>query len=321
MRALLYDPSTGELEHGGEGLVERWQSKPGSIVWADFDAVDERQRVELLEGVFGLHPLAVQDALRQRHPPKAERFGDVLFVILRGLDAGTKDIDFDYIGISIFVGKDFLLTRHTSISPSIERTWASVREAPETLASADALVVALMDRVVRRYLPILLVLEPRLEEIEAEIFTRPSDELLAELTSYKSSLKRLRRVFTYHGQVLDHVRRFADLGVNRHCEHELTDVVDQVARSASLAQLYYELASDLVDAYLATSAHRLNQVMKVLTVITVIFVPLSFLAGVYGMNFENMPELHSRWGYFILLGIMGCVVAVQLYFFRRKRWL
>ena len=97
--------------------------------------------------------------------------------------------------------------------------------------------------------------------------------------------------------------------------------MDQVQRTASLAELHYGLASDLADAYLGLSAHRLNQVMKVLTIITVIFVPLSFLAGIYGMNFENMPELHSRSGYFVLLAIMVCVVAIQLHLFRRKKWL
>ena len=104
-------------------------------------------------------------------------------------------------------------------------------------------------------------------------------------------------------------------------DHELTDLSDQVGRSASLAELYYELAADLADAYLGLSSHRLNQVMRVLTVITVIFVPLSFLAGVYGMNFDNMPELHTRFGYYVLLGTMGLVVAVQIALFRRKRWL
>ncbi len=159
----------------------------------------------------------------------------------------------------------------------------------------------------------------RIERGNEELFTRWKSK--PEKLLWLDFDKELRRIFTYHGQVFRETGRLSDLALVTRYEHDLTDIAEQVNRSANLADLYYEQAADLTEAYLGLSAHRLNQVMQVLTIITVIFVPLSFLAGIYGMNFDNMPELHSRFGYFVLLGIMACVVSVQIYFFRKKRWL
>ncbi len=321
MRILLYDPATRTIERGSEALLLRWKSSLGSIIWLDFDTVSDEHRSRILEGELALHPHALQDALRERHPPKVESFGQVLFLMLRELDAGTSNIDYGYIGVSMFIGPNFLVTRSTGASTSIQRLWNELTPDTSQITSSSALALRLTDLIVRRYLPILLDLEPRLDSLEDDIFHEPDDALLAELTSMKSRLKELRRIFTYHGQVFRQVTHLPDTEIATRYEHDLTDITDQVQRSASLAELYYELASDLTEAYLGLSAHRLNQVMKVLTIFTVIFVPLSFLAGVYGMNFENMPELHTRFGYFTLLTVMGCVAAVQIYLFRKRKWL
>lgn len=321
MRSLLYDPNTRRIERGKEELLTRWKSKPDNLLWLDFDSVSNEHRKDILEGELGLHPLAIEDALRQRHPPKVERFEQVLFLLLRELDVKSVDIHFGYVGVSIFIGPNFLLTRSTGPSQTVARLWDALEPDSMELASPSALALRLADGIVRRYLPLLLDLEPKLDTLEGAIFADPDDALLAELTEMKSRLKELRRIFTYHGQVFRETERLSNLELVTHYEHDLTDIAEQVNRSASLADLYYELAADLTEAYLGLSAHRLNHVMQVLTIITVIFVPLSFLAGIYGMNFDNMPELHSRFGYFVLLGTMACVVSVQIYFFRKKRWL
>jgi magnesium transporter len=175
--------------------------------------------------------------------------------------------------------------------------------------------------MVDRYLGILLALEPRLEELEDEILSSPRDELLGELAGYKSSLKKLRRIFAYHQQVFSALRNGDYPLFGAEIVHELNDVYEHQERAVSLSGLYYELAVDLVESYISLASHHLNQIMKVLTIVTVIFVPLSFLAGLYGMNFENIPELHARYGYFILLGVMVGIAVTLLALFRKKRWL
>ena len=148
--------------------------------------------------------------------------------------------------------------------------------------------------------------------------------MLKELTRYKSRLKQLRRIFQYHLMVLTTLQSrpiTQDSDSADRLMHEAIDVHDQVQRGLSLSELYYELTSDLVDAFLAMSSHRLNKVMQILTIVTVIFVPLGLLAGIYGMNFEIIPELKIPWGYYALLGTMAAIATTQLVFFRKRGWL
>jgi magnesium transporter len=149
----------------------------------------------------------------------------------------------------------------------------------------------------------------------------PDDTILAELLGYKTELKKFRRVFLYHEQMFRELRSRSFPALGADIAHQVTDVYEQQERAGSLAGLYYEMASDMADGYISVASHHLNQIMKILTVVMSIFIPLSFLAGIYGMNFEYMPELHSRSGYFILLGVMGAIALLLISLFRRKRWL
>jgi magnesium transporter len=149
---------------------------------------------------------------------------------------------------------------------------------------------------------------------------RPSDDLLAELVRQKSDLKLLLRVLQYHAQVFAAARAQTPAQLQGH-DHELVDVQEHLDRHLSLARLYYELTDDLMQGYLSLSAHRLNQIMQTLTIVTVIFVPITFMAGIYGMNFEFMPELAYPAAYFTLLGVMLAVVSSILVFFYHRGWL
>lgn len=322
IRAMLYDPRSTETVFGDERLVELWKGDPEKIIWVDLFEIPPDEERLLLERDFNLHPLAVQDATRDRHPPKLERFDDYLFLIFKGLHTDSTLEEFKAIQICLFVGTRFLITRHTGLSPSVESVWDRVTENPAIFRHwPKAIALRLMDRIVRRFVPTLLALEVRLDGIERELFERPRDALMSELSGYKSNLKRMRRFFTYHEQMLSELRAHPEPYFGKEHQHELNDIYEQLERSMSLAGLYHEIASDLIDGYLALASHRLNKVMQLLTIFTVIFVPLSFLAGIYGMNFEYIPELRFRYSYFILLGVMAVIVCVQLVLFRRRRWL
>ena len=324
MRHLLFEAATGRVIESVDDPIEAWREDDATFLWLDLDgAAPEAERALMLE-TFGLHRLAVDDALRDRHPPKVERFPSFLFLLLRGLDATTNSVDFGTIQIAVFAGERFLLTRHSASSVSTDWLFERARSEPELVAAGpQRLAMELMNRVVRRYVPILLDLEPRLETLEDDIFTSPrdTDAIIEEITGYKSNLKRMRRLMAYHEQVSQELESLAGHGVDTTLRHEINDIQEQLHRSVTLADLYIDLAGDLVNAYLAIASHRLNQIFRVLTIITVIFVPLSFLAGIYGMNFEYMPELGLHGAYFVLLGVMAAIVAVQLWIFRRKKWL
>ncbi len=319
---MLYNPATQELKRGAIELLDEWQGRQDTVLWADFANQEPQQEKRILIERFGLHPMAIQDAQRERHPPKMEPFDDHVFILLKGLGRETPDFTFETIQIAIFVGKRFLVTRHSDNSPSIDRLWQEV-ERDQTLFArgADALALRLSRIIVDRYLKKLLILEPRIEALEQEMVSNPRDEILAELTGYKTHLRKFRRVFLYHVQIFSKLAAHQPPGIGAERLHEINDVYENQDRANSLSTLYYEIASDLIDGYISLASHRLNNIMKILTIITAIFVPLGFLAGIYGMNFENMPELHSRAGYFILLGVMAGIATVLLIIFRRRRWI
>ena len=322
IRTRLYDTTSGKMTEGDIAQVERFLNEPATRLWIDLDDEEDAAERELLLQTFGLHPLAVQDALRDRHPPKIESFDNATFILLRGLSADTQDIDFGVIQLALFVSDRLFVTRHRLPSASVDWLWEQTRDEPASMnAGCDDLAVRLMNRVVRRFVDVLLGLETRLDELESEIFARPRDALLSELTRYKSRLKQLRRIANYHLQIAAQLRSAPGEFFSSDLSHDIVDVYEQLDRSLSLADLYYEQADDLISGYLAMSSHKLNQIMQVLTIFTVIFVPLTFLAGIYGMNFENMPELHSEIGYLVVLGAMGIIVVCQIAFLKYKKWL
>ena len=322
IRTLLYNKTSKEITSGGRELVSIWQQNADTCIWLDAMGESEAAEKQFLQDCFELHPMAIDDAQRTRHPPKLESFAKSTFILLKPLSADAENLHFSTFQLAIFLGERFLVTRRSAESVSTDALFLQAANDIELCdRGPDALALRLCRMSVDRYLRILLDLEPRLDVLEDEIMQHPDDSMLTELVNYKSELKKFRRVFLYHQQIFDALKSGSFPGVNAEREHEIMDVFEQQERAGSLASLYYELASDLADGYISITSHRLNQIMKILTVIMAIFVPLSFLAGIYGMNFENMPELHSESGYFILLGLMSGIVTILLIVFRKKKWL
>ena len=313
-----------QVSKGGKELISAWSDDPQATIWVDLTDASEFDDPVLQKNNLGLHPMAVQDARRDRHPAKIEAFDDFTFLLLKGLSSDSFNIDFKTIQLSLFVGKRFMLTYHSSESISIERLKTLLMEEPvSSLASGSKLAMRLCRLMSMRYINILLELEPRLEELEALMLDDDAnDTVLSELIRYKSDLKRLHRYADYHEQMFQQMKdkNFPGLDQDKG-KHEIIDVWEKLERTKSLSRLFYETATDLIEGYISVASHRLNQIMKVLTVVMAIFVPLSFLAGIYGMNFENIPELHHPSGYFILLTVMGSMVGFLLMLFRKKKWL
>ncbi len=322
MRVVLYEPASDRSRFGGEELISDWSPTGRDWLWIDLDAEPRDVENRILMERFQLEPLAVTDVQRDRHPPKLEAFDDYLVLLLKGLSAESHDINFETIQIGFFLGENFLISRRDQTSPSIDRIWAEAEAGTLEFARGPAHALYRICRTIAdRYSPIVLALEERLEELEAEMFRNPRDELLAELLNYVANLRKLRRVFAYQQALMADLINGDARFVGQRGEHEFRDVYEQMERLASLSQLYQELAVDLMNGHISLTSHRLNQIMKILTIVTVIFLPLGILAGIYGMNFENMPELGWRYGYFVTLGLMASVVVTLLVVFRRKGWL
>jgi magnesium transporter len=322
MRVTLYDKQTGNLQTGGAELLEGWEKNPQQLLWLDLDGSRPEQEKNILQHQFGIHPLAISDAQRERHPPKIEVFHDCTFILLKGLNGDLENIEYSTLQLALFCNDDFLITRHSADSPSTNRLWSQYQDNPTLFAAGTGpIAIGISRAVVDRYTNLIIRLEPRLELLEDEMFENPNDDILAELIGYKGQLKKLRRIFTYHKSLFEILQQMSTPGIPDELTHNINDVYEHQERVSSLAQLYYELASDLIDGYISLASHRLNQIMKLLTIITAIFVPITFIAGIYGMNFEYIPELQYQHGYFIAIGTMVSIVAVLMFVFKYKKWI
>ncbi|MGE0665510.1 MAG: magnesium transporter CorA family protein [Sphingomonadales bacterium] len=320
-RAQLFDPASGTTRFGGAELVDEWLASTTSLIWLDLFEESLEADAEMM-GRFAIHPNAIEDAQSMRHPPKMEQFDKHTFFLVKGLNAETRDIAFGTIQIAIFVGERFLVTRRGEFSPSIEKLWQASEQKPGMLGQGTGTTaLGLLEIVMDRFLPILRAVEARLERLEVEMTGAGRDELLSELMSLKSRLTRMRRIATYHMQIFAQACASPPIGFAAGSEHDLRDMYEKLERTTSLTTLYYDLSSDLMEGYISLASHRLNNIMKVLTVVAAIFIPLTFLAGIYGMNFQNIPELQYRYAYYILLAVMGMIVVGLVVLFRRKRWI
>ena len=319
---ILCDPVSKSSKLGGMELLEEWKSHPDAWVWLNIKGAMDEAVCELLAKQFGLPALALQDANRERHPPKLEVFDDLIFIMLRDLLAEETTQKYRVSQVSLFLGKNFLVSHHRDEAPSVTACFEAIQAQSETLKAGPAHIVYLVGRrIVDEYTPVVLNLEEKLVELEDMVFERSDDNVIELITRYSRSLKWLRRHLVYQRDVMAQLRRPAVPLPIKLNKHEYNDVFEHLERLASLCQLNHELASDLLNTHLSLASHRLNNVMRILTITTVIFLPLALLAGVYGMNFQFMPELSWHYGYFGVLTTMAAIVAALVIVFKRKGWL
>ncbi|MCK5697635.1 MAG: magnesium transporter CorA family protein [Gammaproteobacteria bacterium] len=322
IRTMLYNSKTKETHWGDEQLLSEWENNPDVWIWADFDNENLAHEKALFKKTFNLHDLAISDAQSKRHPPKLEAFNKHFFLLLSGLNKTSSDINFGTLPISFFVSHRFLVTRRVLESVSIDKIWKEANSGNIDFSKGSTHVAYMILRqITDRYTNIVLGLENRLEEIEDEMFENPCDALLEELLGYNRSLKKLRRIFEYHQHLFQKLRQKDNSFIEKNEYHEFNDIFEHTERLASLTMLYKELIDDQINGYISISTHRLNQIMKVLTIVTVIFLPLTLMVGIYGMNFEYMPELKIKNAYFVMLSIMTFIVISLLFTFRKIKWL
>tara|TARA_B110000503_G_scaffold32105_2_gene52172 strand:- start:69191 stop:70099 length:909 start_codon:yes stop_codon:yes gene_type:complete len=302
--------------------VQQWRDQPESILWLDIqNEVTPDIRSLLLS--FDCNELAIKDASRVRHPPKVENFKTNSFILFRGISELDDALTHVPQQLAIWVGQNYLITLHHGHSMSVE--YMLQRAVAENLLQSPAvLALGLLHYAAGRYLERLMAAEERIGDLEDQLLGEQSNEALKELVAYRTRLRKLRRTFNYHLRMSETVMSDGCplLGSGEgDSYHVRRDLYDRCERLSSLCTLYYELCGDLVDGYISLSSHQLNNTMKILTIITAIFVPITFIAGLYGMNFENMPELHHQNGYFFVLGVILAVAVAMIALFKKIRWL
>ncbi|MCY4532905.1 MAG: magnesium transporter CorA family protein [Gammaproteobacteria bacterium] len=312
--AVILDAEGRPLKRGGVDLAKTLTLSDGSWLWVDIEG--SVAVAEPVLAALGVERPAIRSALQPEVPPTATGFGDTLLVVYHEFITSPAITH----PLAVFVTDRFVATCHASPSPTVAALTESLGR-PASPTSPQGLALATGRLAATHLLDAADRYEPTLDDIEDRVFGDPDDTILEQLTAFKRELRLLARTGRSHERIAGRLEEHPDPEHTLQHERDLDAFREQSHRLLSLATMHAGTAGDLTDGYLAMSAHRLNRVMQILTVITVIFVPLTLLAGIYGMNFQNMPELTTRNGYFVILTVMFVAVVIQAFFFRRKRWI
>lgn len=305
-----------------EQLPELLQDK-SAVIWVDMEMPTEADEQVLLE-VFRFHPLTVEDCRENRHYPKIEEFPGYLYFIVHGVRADTSPDRFNTIELDGFLGRNYVITYHHDTFRSINNVKQLLRTSPISCQRGPAFLLhQILDQVVDYYSPVLDDFDNRVDELEQEIFglKQPNNQILSQIQDLKRGVLRLRRISTKQMDILLRMSRGEFALIPDEMRPFYRDVYDHLVRVVDLSESYRDLISGALEAYLSVVSNRMNEIMKVLTIFSAIMLPLTFIAGVYGMNFDNMPELHSRYGYYGTLIVMATVAIGMLIFFWRRGWL
>lgn len=296
-------------------------------LWIDLMAPTVEESQQILTTLYKFHPLAIEDATKESHIPKVDDYGNYLYLVFHTVGLGDERMDIHTYEIDVFLGANYLITMHETPRESIEKLWNDHSHQHGGLSRGPAyLLYELIDRQIDNYTPLLDRFEAQLENLGDAIFLQNvagkiEEARLNDILTAKSSALRLGRILVPQRELLYRLSHNNYDAVPADIRIYFQDAYDHLARFSDLANSMRDLASSTLDTHLALVNNRINETMKVLTMISTIFIPLSFLAGVYGMNFHFMPELQSPWSY-PLLWLTFVVIAIgMVQYFRRKGWL
>jgi magnesium transporter len=319
---ILYLRGEGALEEGTIEALPALLADRKTRVWVDIQGPPEEDEVALLREVFRFHPLALEDCFEARDHPKVDEYADHLYIITHGLTAESSAESAEVVELDAFVSERYLVTFHSAPSRSVAavidvvaRTGLPLRRGPL------AVLHAVLDRQADGMEDVLDHIADEVTEIEAAIFTRPADDRLASLLAIKRNILHLRRWMAKQREVVLRLgrREFPLVG-----EVEgllFRDLHDHLVRYTDALDSFREMLASIQEAHLSVVSNRLNEVMKFLTMFTALLMPLTVITGIYGMNFEHMPELKWLYGYPVILGAMAVTAGVVVYIFVRRGWL
>ena len=301
--------------------ISELRREPGTTIWLDLSEPAEKD-IEALSEEFGFHPLALEDATREQQRPKVDSYGEYYFVVFYCIGYNEQHDRIENAPINMFIGPNYLVTIHNEPISQIDETlkrW----QAPDSPLDQDvgALVWALLDAIVDDYFPVMDRVSDRAEDIEQLLFERFSDDALETIFQLKKDLLMVRRIVAPERDVLNVMLRREIKVFDAKDVTYLQDVYDHIVRTVEVADNYRDLMSSAHDTFLSLQSNRLNQIVKILTIASIVLMSMSLIAGIYGMNFEHMPELSSRYGYPIALGLMLLVGIGLFIFFKRIKWL
>jgi magnesium transporter len=324
-RIRVIDYAENKLEEKELATIEEcfpYRDKP-TVTWINVDGVHQIEIIEKIGKHFGLHPLILEDIVNTHQRPKCDDYDDHLFIVLKmlGYDEARGEVSSEQV--SLVLGKNYVISFQETEGDVFDPVRERIRGGKGRIRKmgADYLAYALIDAIVDHYFIILEKLGERIETLEEEMVTDPDVDTLTRTHKLKRQMLVLRKCVWPLREVVSRLERGESTLIRKPTHVFLRDVYDHTIQVIDTIETDRDMLSGLLDLYLSTVSNKMNAVMKVLTIIATIFIPLTFIAGIYGMNFEFMPELHWHWGYPIALLIMLAVGVIMLLFFRKRKWL
>jgi magnesium transporter len=300
-----------------------------TVTWINIDGLHDVEIIEKLGKQFELHPLVLEDVLHTEQRPKYEDFDNYIFVVLRMLQYNEQIQDIESEQVSLILGANFVISFQERVGDVFESVRERLRNAKGKIRKmgSDYLAYALLDAIVDSYFAILEKFGERIESMEEELVVNPKEKTLQQIHTMKREMISLRKSIWPLREVISGLQRSDSSLISETTGIYLRDVYDHTIQVIDTVESFRDMVSGMLDIYLSSISNKMNAVMKVLTIIATIFIPLTFIAGIYGMNFNpekspwNMPELNWYWGYPAVWVVMAVVLVIMLVYFRRKKWL
>lgn len=311
----IRDEELRDIQSGADAL------KSNTVTWINVNGLHDTDRMQELGASFGLHPLLLEDVLNTGQRPKLEVFDDVIFVVVKMLRMEDELVVAEQL--SLVIGPTFLLTFQERPGDVFEPVRNRIRKSQGRIriSGSDYLAYALLDTVVDNYFQIVESLGGQVEDLEVEVLTDARPDLLGKIHELKRELSFIRKAVRPAKEAILQFSKLDNDLIRPETSPFLKDLHDISIHAADAIDTYREMLSDELNIYNSTVNNRMNDIMKVLTIFAAIFIPLTFIAGVYGTNFEYVPELHYKYGYYVFLIVMASVAIAMLIYFRRRRWL
>lgn len=320
---LLYDRNKVDLETVGNLNQLRELIKSPAVTWVNFTGLHDTELLDRMREIFNIHPLYLEDIANPGTRPKLELDEDNLFVVVKmmTLDNSRKEIDIEQV--SFVLGAGYLVSFQEKEGDLFDPIRERLKNVNGRLRqrAADYLLFALMDVIVDNYFLALEHVGERISDLEDQIFEAPCREHLQAVHAIKRDLTFVRKAVRPLREIVGSMIRDELELIEESTEPYLRDLYDHIIQVIEISDAYREMTAGLQDAYLSSISNKTNEVMKVLTIIATMFIPLTFLAGVYGMNFEHMPELKWPWSYAVFWLVILVVSGLMIWYFKRKKWL
>src|SRR3989339_299126 len=293
-----------------------------NITWINVNGIHDVTLIQNLANLFGLHALTAEDIANTSQRPKVEEFGNYIFFAIKIMTYNEETVAIDYENVSIILGKNYVMSFRERDSDLLDHLKERIRSGKGNIRGekADYLAYAIMDRVVDEYFITIEKVGDHIEDLDDVILTSSGADQMKELHRLKWEVLFLRKAIWPLREEISAIAKSESQLIGASTRIFLRDLYDHTIEIIDMVETYRDIIGGMHDTFLSSISNRMNQVMKVLTIIGTIFIPLTFIVGIYGMNFENMPELKWKWGYFALLGFMAALGIIMLAIFKRRKW-